>query len=98
VQKNCLIDDLRKTVDVTGKDGKRVDLSCICNDLSFHHLPLFFFHALQLGNASHVVPIDKLSVVLTMGFARLVLGEKFSKQSIIGLGLLTLGTLIPVFL
>jgi len=59
---------------------------------------LFFFHALKLGNASHVVPIDKLSIVLTMGFARLILGEKFSKQSIIGLGLLTIGTLIPVFL
>jgi len=59
---------------------------------------LFFYHALQLGNASHVVPIDKLSIVLTMGFARLCLGERFSKQSLIGLCLLTVGTLVPILL
>jgi transporter family protein len=59
---------------------------------------LFFYHALQIGNASSVVPIDKLSIVLTMGFARLFLAERFSKQSLIGLGLLAFGTLLPVFL
>ena len=59
---------------------------------------LFFYNALHLGNASHVVPIDKLSIVLTMGFARIFLGEWFSKRSIVGLGLLTVGTLLPVFL
>ena len=59
---------------------------------------LFFYHALQLGNASHVVPIDKLSIVLTMGFARLFLGERFTKRSIAGLGLLTIGTLVPIFI
>jgi len=58
---------------------------------------LFFYHALQIGNASHVVPIDKLSIVLTMGFASLFLGEQFSRQSITGLGLLTVGTLLTVF-
>jgi len=59
---------------------------------------LFFYHALQIGNASMVVPIDKLSIVLTMGFARLFLGERFSKKTIAGLALLTIGTLMPVFL
>jgi len=59
---------------------------------------LLFYHALQLGNASLVVPIDKLSIVLTMGFARLFLGEKFSKQSLVGLLLLTAGTLLPIFI
>jgi len=57
---------------------------------------LFFYNALQLGNASHVVPIDKLSIVLTMGFARLFLGERFSKRSLVGLILLTIGTLVPI--
>jgi transporter family protein len=57
---------------------------------------LFFYHALQLGNASLVVPIDKLSIVLTMGFAWLFLGEKFTKRSIAGLGLLTVGTLVII--
>jgi len=59
---------------------------------------LFFYHALKIGNASHVVPIDKLSIVLTMLFARIVLGEQFSKRSIIGLVLLTVGTLLPILL
>jgi len=58
---------------------------------------LLFYRALQLGNASHVVPIDKLSIVLTMGFARLFLGERFSLRSICGLILLTIGTLLPIF-
>jgi len=58
---------------------------------------LFFYHALQIGNASLVVPIDKLSIVLVMGFARLFLGERFTMRGIIGLGLLVLGTLLPMF-
>ncbi|MDR2166328.1 MAG: EamA family transporter [Clostridiales bacterium] len=57
---------------------------------------LLFYHALQIGRASHVVPIDKLSIVLTMIFARLFLGERFSKQSLVGLVVLTFGTLLPV--
>jgi len=58
---------------------------------------IFFYHALQVGNASLVVPIDQLSIVITMGFARLFLGERFSKQSLIGLAILTVGILIPIF-
>ena len=57
---------------------------------------LFFYHALQIGNAIHVVPIDKLSIVFTMGFARVFLGERFSRRSVFGLALLTVGTLLPV--
>jgi len=58
---------------------------------------LFFYHALQLGNASLVVPIDKLSIVLTMGFARVFLGERFTRRALVGLALLAAGTLLPVF-
>jgi len=57
---------------------------------------LLFYRALQLGTASLVVPVDKLSIVLTMGFARVFLGERFSRRSIVGLVLLTVGTLLPV--
>ena len=57
---------------------------------------LMFYRALQLGNASLVVPIDKLSIVLTMGFARAFLSERFTKRSLFGLFLLTIGTLLPV--
>jgi len=57
---------------------------------------LFFYHGLQVGNASQVVPIDKLSIVLVMLFARLFLGERFSKRSLVGLALLVVGTLLPI--
>jgi transporter family protein len=58
---------------------------------------LFFYRALQIGNAAHVVPIDKLSIVLTMGFAGIFLGERFSWRSLAGLAVLTAGTLLAIF-
>jgi len=57
---------------------------------------LLFYRALQLGSASLVVPVDKLSIVLTMGFARVFLGERFTRRSLVGLVLLTVGTFMPV--
>jgi len=59
---------------------------------------LFFYHALQIGHASLVVPIDKLSVVFTMAFAHLYLKERFSTRVLFGLVLLVVGTLLPVLL
>jgi len=59
---------------------------------------LFFYHALQQGNAAHVVPIDRMSVLFTMAFAWLFLKEKFSRRSLIGLALLTAGTALSVFI
>ena len=59
---------------------------------------LFFYHALQIGNASLVVPVDKLSIVFTMAFARLFLGERFSWRSLGGLALIVIGTFIPILL
>src|SRR3989339_96045 len=55
---------------------------------------LFYFRALQLGEASKVVPIDKLSLVLTIIMAFVFLKEKASLQVIFGAVLMTLGTLI----
>ena len=57
---------------------------------------LFFYHALQTGQASHVVPIDKLSIVFTMFFARVCLREVFSSRAWFGLLLLVVGTLLPI--
>ncbi|MCL1999618.1 MAG: EamA family transporter [Turicibacter sp.] len=59
---------------------------------------LLFYHALQLGNASQVVPIDKLSILFTMTFAAFFLKEKFSAKTLSGLALLTIGTLLPILL
>jgi transporter family protein len=57
---------------------------------------IFFYHALQVGNASHVVPIDRLSTVFTMLTACFFLGERLSRKNVIGVVLLTAGTLLPV--
>ena len=57
---------------------------------------LCYYRALQLGEASKVVPIDKLSVVITLVMAFLFLHEKFTTKSLIGCVLITLGTLVMV--
>ena len=82
----------KKMKGIDGKSWLFLVLSGLATGASW----LFFYRALQLGTASRVVPIDKLSIVLTMGFAFIFLKEKFSKRSIIGLVLLTVGTLLPV--
>lgn len=58
---------------------------------------LFYFRALQLGEASKVAPIDKLSVVFTMILAFVFLGETVSVKTIIGGLLIAAGTLVLVF-
>ena len=57
---------------------------------------LCYYKALQIGEASKVVPIDKLSVVITMILAAVVLGEQFTVKSIAGCGLIAVGTLLMV--
>jgi len=57
---------------------------------------LCYYKALQLGEASKVVPIDKLSVVFTMVLAALILHEQFTPKSIIGCILIGAGTLLMV--
>ena len=55
---------------------------------------LCYYKALQVGLASIVVPIDKLSILVTILFAYVFLKEKLSKKSIVGLVLIVVGTLI----
>lgn len=55
---------------------------------------LFYFVAIQKGTVSKVAPIDKLSVVLAVGFAIMFLGEKLSLWGYVGVGLIALGVLI----
>ena len=57
---------------------------------------LCYYRALQLGEASKVVPIDKLSVVFTLLLAFLLLHEEFTVKSIIGCVLIGAGTLLMV--
>ena len=57
---------------------------------------LCYYKALQVGNASKVVPVDKLSVVITLILAFVFLGEQFTVKSLIGCVLIGAGTLIMV--
>ena len=57
---------------------------------------LCYYKALQIGEASKVVPVDKLSVVITLVLAFVFLKEKFTAKSLIGCALIGAGTLIMV--
>ena len=57
---------------------------------------LCYYRALQLGDASKVVPIDKLSVVITLALAFVFLREEFTVKSLIGCLMIGAGTLIMV--
>jgi transporter family protein len=68
-------------------------LSGIATGLSW----LFYFRALQLGQASQVSPVDKLSLALTVILAVIFLGEKISVSVVTGVILMTIGTLLIAF-
>ena len=57
---------------------------------------LCYYKALQLGPASKVVPIDKLSVVISLVLAALLLHEQVTPRSALGCGLIAAGTLLMV--
>ena len=57
---------------------------------------LCYFRALQLGPASRVAPLDKLSVVLVIIFAAIFLGEKLTPAAMIGGGLIAAGAVVMV--
>ena len=57
---------------------------------------LCYYRALQMGDASKVVPIDKMSTILTLVLAFVFLHEKFTAKSLVGCILITAGTLLMV--
>lgn len=57
---------------------------------------LCYYRAIQIGEVSKVVPVDKLSVVLTLIFATIFLHESFTVKSALGALLITAGTLIMI--
>lgn len=67
-------------------------LSGLCTGLSW----LCYYRALQLGDVSKVVPIDKLSVVLTLVLAFVFLHEQITAKSVMGCLLIGAGTLLMV--
>lgn len=87
-------------VAVTGKTGqvsqvRGKELLFIClSGLATGGSWLCYYKALQDGLASVVVPIDKLSILIVVLFARIVFGERLSKKAGVGLAMLTGGTLL----
>ena len=76
--------------------GKKSWLFLILSGLATGASWLCYYRALQLGQASKVVPIDKLSVVITLILAFVFLHEDFTMKSLIGCVLIGAGTLIMV--
>lgn len=76
--------------------GGRTLLFLVLSGLATGASWLCYYHALQVGAASKVVPIDKLSVVITLALAFVVLHEPFTAKSLIGCALITAGTLFMV--
>ena len=76
--------------------GKKSWIFLILSGLATGASWLCYYKALQMGDASKVVPIDKLSVVITLIMAFVFLHEDFTSKSIIGFILITSGTLFMV--
>ncbi len=79
-----------------GQIGQKSWLFLILSGLATGISWLCYYKALQLGEASKVVPIDKLSVVITLVMAFLFLHEQFTVKSLIGCILIGAGTLFMV--
>ena len=78
--------------DITTRGWVFLVLSGLPTGLSW----ICYFHALQIGEASKVIPIDKFSVVISMVLAFLVLGEKVTVTKVIGGVLLAAGTFVLI--
>jgi transporter family protein len=76
--------------------SKRSWLFLILSGLATGASWLCYYKALQIGDASKVVPIDKLSVVITLVLAFVFLHEQFTAKSLIGCTLIGIGTLVMV--
>lgn len=82
----------------TLREISKKELSFIClSGLATGGSWLCYYHALQDGLASVVVPIDKLSILVTVAFSYFVFGEKLNHRSGWGLALIVIGTMLMLF-
>lgn len=79
-----------------GEISRRSWLFLILSGLATGASWLCYYRALQVGEASKVVPVDKLSVVITLVLAWVFLREEFSVRSLLGAVLIAAGTLVMV--
>ena len=87
---------------ITGNQNGIIDISkkswifLILSGLATGASWLCYYKALQLGEASKVVPIDKLSIVITIVLAFIFLGEQITLKTLIGCCLIVIGTFIMI--
>ena len=87
---------------ITGNQNGIVDISkkswifLILSGLATGASWLCYYKALQLGEVSKVVPIDKLSIVITISLAFVFLGEQITLKTIIGCSLIIVGTFVMI--
>ena len=87
---------------ITGNQNGIVDISkkswifLILSGLATGASWLCYYKALQLGEASKVVPIDKLSIVITIVLAFIFLGEQITLKTLIGCCLIIIGTFVLI--
>ena len=79
-----------KLKNINKKELVFIGLSGIATGASW----LCYYYAIQNGVVSVVVPIDKLSIVITIAFSYIVFKEKLTKKALAGLILMVLGTLV----
>lgn len=78
---------------IDGKEFIFISLSGIATGASW----LCYYYAIQMGDVSVVVPIDKMSILITVVFSYIVFKEKLSKRAMLGLALMVTGTLLMAF-
>ena len=87
---------------ITGSQNGLMDISkkswifLILSGLATGASWLCYYKALQIGEASKVVPIDKLSIVITVALAFLFLGEQITLKTLIGCSLIVAGTFVII--
>ena len=85
---------LTGSIGTVGEISGRTFLFLVLSGLATGGSWLCYYRALQDGQASVVVPIDKLSILVTILFSRLFLGERLGRRAVWGLVLLVAGTLL----
>lgn len=79
-----------------GNIGQKSWIFLILSGLATGFSWLFYYKALQIGEASKVVPVDKFSVVISMVLAFVILGEAVNLKTILGGLLITAGTFVLI--
>ncbi len=86
----------KETKQELGRQNKKELLFILLSGITTGASWLFYFYAIQNGIVSIVVPIDKLSVIVTIIFSYILFGEKLSAKALTGLMMMVLGTLVMI--